>query len=108
MCLGVNNGMPAEPKTVFSATDKIHCLVKWFGITRGNHKAEFYWINPKEETQEYCKQDFVVTVGDRYNTWSWLSLREGEFTISTEFIGRWSVQVFFDGEFITEEKFRVN
>ena len=107
MCLGVDNGMPVEPRADFSTTDKIHCLIRWQGISRGNHEVEYYWINPKGKTQEYYKQDFVVSRGNRYNVWSWLRLREGEFIISTEFVGRWSVQVFFDGEFITEESFRV-
>ena len=108
MCLGVNNGMPVDPRTDFSTIDKIHCLIRWQGITPGDHKVEFYWINPTEETQEYYKQDIVVVTGGRHNSWAWLRLREGEFIISTEFAGRWSVQVFFDGEFITEESFRVN
>ena len=107
LCLGVDHGAPIEPKTSFLTTDKIHCLIRWCGITHGNHKAEFYWINPGGETQEYYKKDFVVTTGDRYNTWSWLKLREGEFIVDNTFAGKWSVQVFLDGEFVAEEKFRV-
>ena len=108
MCLGVANSVPIEPKADFLITDKIYCLVRWHGISVGNHKVEFYWISPKKETQEYYKRAFVVGTSNRYDIWSWLRLREGDFFMDDTFVGRWSVQVFLDGQFITEKGFRVS
>ena len=65
--------MSRVPKADFLITDKIYCLVRWHGISVGNHKVEFYWISPKKETQEYYKRAFVVGTSDRYDIWSWLS-----------------------------------
>jgi hypothetical protein len=109
MCRGVDNGTPIEISTVFSTADKIHCLVKWHGISNGKHTTEFHWINPQKQTQEYYEHTFTATCND-YDVWSWLRLDEGSIFAfdSFDFVGEWRIEVFLDDGFFAKKKFTIN
>lgn len=77
--------------------------------------AEAFWINPHGKQQEVSRHSF--TEGEDYAVWLWLELHPttggkliGSIDPSAgmgEFIGKWQVRLYLDGELIAQQVFFV-
>ena len=105
---------PDQPSdTSFSLGEKIYAAVFIRNPLPGRRTVSFHWINPSGNLQER----FDKTIADSppgYRCWSWIKLSGDEFLpvsigpFSTKkFLGKWRVEIYLDGIFLTSKNFVV-
>lgn len=107
LCKNVICNLPKGINDKFHTGEKIYGYLYLGNIQNGIHKVGFYWYNINNELQESYIKDINVT-NESYNIWSWLRLNDNEVLYDVSFMGRWKVEVYIDGVFLTKKYFNVS
>lgn len=98
----------------FKCEDRIFLYFTWFDLKGDSHSLNAYWYKPGGKLQETTEYNFPKEHKREFNTWLWLELKKGKergFIVPgrgwTNFIGKWNVEVFLDGEFLERKQFMV-
>jgi hypothetical protein len=107
-----------QPLVVFSPYDKIVLSVKFLRLPAGKYRFEADWHNAFGELQEQSRFSFSLEATGDYALESWLRMRQAGMMrrltsvsetsgFHVKFYGTWRVDIFLNGEKVTERTFEV-
>ena len=111
-----DNQPGVQAQSDFLCTDTIIAVLEGNWPVNTQHNLDAYWVNPQGEQQEHTNQKF--TSYGATSVWVWLRLHPGErnlldkmlmeqSTSLQEFVGRWEVVFYLDGNKFSRQNFTV-
>lgn len=99
LCLGISNGLPDGITEVFEQSEDVHLWVHWEALTPP-HTAEAVWYDPDGREVDGTSVQITGKASEQVTVFR-LQLT------SVSKLGRWSVDLYLDGEFMRSHAFLV-
>lgn len=105
-----------SPADSFDCRSKIYIVFEGTLLRKGRHTLEAIWKNPNGKKQEHTAYQFEAAK-EKENIWLWIELHPsfggklfgaiGHSLGVENFIGRWIVKLYLDGNFLEKKTFYV-